>query len=657
MRRVPPPSTPAPRPGTLTPPAPLGSTSPPAIRGPKGAPPKTMAWLAQLKLPDLPVRWEPKLLSYLRFYRNHRRGRAIMRTWLRRMGRYRPLIDAELRRQKLPRALVYVAMIESGFNPRRTSRVGAAGLWQFMPRTGRGYGMKRDYWLDQRRDPQRSTVAALRYLGGLYRRFRSWDLTLAAYNAGFGTVLKAVQKYNTNDYWKLARYEAGLPWSTSLYVPKIVAAAIVGENRKAFGYASIKPDRPIAAEMVKAPRSLTLAQVARATGATVSKLRLLNPELRRGRTPPRIDYWVRVPKGKAQTFYGNLARLGALRYRPYRLKLGEDDRSVATRFGISRRTLRRINGVSNGAELRPGLLILVPARAPRAGARPSKRRRAQKNNTQEPLLVALPKGSPSKLPGRRRVFYRIVLGDTLPVIARHLGVTVAEIARWNALDIKAKLISQMVLQAFVPAKRKLGHVKLLDPRRVRVHVAGSSRFLAEHERRKGRRRVTYRVRQGDTLTRVARRFRLSVGSLMRINRFGRRTKLRKGETIIVYQARSREAKLRARGALRTQRRRTRAAKRERRRLRRKPRRRKRPARLKAAKRPRRLKAAKRARKRTGKRTSKRTRRATKPTKRHRERATRASQRRRKRRSKPTGQSRRRRAPAPSPAKASRRRAR
>ncbi len=580
--RVPPPQTPAPRAGTLAPPPPLGSSAQPDTREndaaktkTKGSLPPKMAWLAKLKMPDLPIRWEPKLLSYLRFYRTHRRGRAIMRVWLRRMGRYKVLIEAELRRQKLPQALIYVAMIESGFDPRRTSRAGASGLWQFMARTGRGYGMKRSYWVDERRDPQRATVGALRYLHALYKRFNSWELTLAAYNAGFGAVLEAVQKYNTNDYWKLARYEAGLPWSTSLYVPKILAAAIVGENRKAFGYDKVPIDPPLAAEQVKTPRSLTLAQIARVTGATVEQLRQLNPELRRGRTPPRADYWVRVPKGKAHSFYSNLARLGALRYRPYRLRLGEDDDSVAARFGVSRRTLRRINGVSTRAELRPGLLILVPARAPRnlAAARRHRGVGKKAKGKDEPLLVAVPQDSPSKLAGRRRVFYRVVLGDSLPVIARHLGVTVAELARWNALDPKAKLISRMVLQAFVPARRRLDDVKLLDARRVQVHIAGSSRFLDEHERRKGRRRLTYTVRRGDTLTRVARRFKLSVGSLMRINRFGRRTKLRKGETIIVYQAKSHEARKRARETLRAQRRRALAAKREQRRLRRQRRRR------------------------------------------------------------------------------------
>ena len=515
-------------------------------------------------MPDLPIRWEPKLLSYLRFYRSHRRGRAIMRLWLRRMGRYEALIRGELQRQKLPRALIYVAMIESGFNPQRTSRVGASGLWQFMPRTGQGYGLVRDYWTDSRRDPKQSTEAALRYLRNLYNRTHSWELTLAAYNAGFGAVLRAIQKYNTNDYWQLARYEAGLPWSTSLYVPKILAVAIVGENRAAFGFGDVKPDPPLQSELVTLPRSLTLSQIGRLIGSTEEELHALNPALRRRRTPPRRGFWLRVPRGQAQPFYARLARLGALRYRPYRLRLGEDDASVARRFGVSRRTLRRINGVTTSAELRPGVLILVPAHAPRRHL--TGRHVPKKDDA--PLLVAVPRGSPRKIAGRRRVFYRVVLGDTLLEIACHLGVKVADLTQWNALDLRAKLISRMVLQAFVPVGHALKNVKLLDPKKVRVHVAGSAPFLAEHERRRGRRRVTYRVRRGDTLTRVAHRFGLTVGSLLRINRFGRTTKLREGQRLIVYQARSHDAKRKSRDALRRHRIRSRAARRERRRPRR-----------------------------------------------------------------------------------------
>lgn len=535
-RRIPPPVVSSPRDSSDDPPVPLRTPELGTTAEARPAPPPGHAWVARLALPDLPIRWDAKLLSYLRFYRHHRQGRAIMRTWLRRMGRYRRMISAELRRQKLPRALIYVAMIESGYDPSRTSRAGAAGLWQFMPRTGRGFGLQRDYWVDERRDPQRATVAAARYLKNLYARFNSWELTLAAYNAGFGAVLHAVQKYNTNDYWQLCRYEAGLPWSTTLYTPKILAAAIVGENRAFFGFDKVVEEPARSSELAAVPRSLSLARIASAAGVELATVRALNPELRRGRTPPRKQTWVRLPVGTATRFYAGLARLGALRYRPYRVHLGDTDSAIAQRHGISTRTLRRINGVQNAAELRPGVLILVPAQSGKVAAR-----RVESDAARKPILVAVPKGAPRRLRGRRRVFYRVALGDTLEEIAQHLGVTVAELGQWNVLDTKAKLISRMILQAFVPRAQDLAQVRLLAPKDVRVVIAGSSTFLDRHEQRKGRRRLTYKVRRGDTLTRIARRFRLSVGSLMRINNFGPSKRLRSGQSIVIY-AKGRKAK-------------------------------------------------------------------------------------------------------------------
>mgnify|MGYP000048784992 CR=1 FL=1 len=150
-------------------------------------------------------------------------------SWLRKQGRYRQLIEQTLDRYNLPRFLLYVSMIESGYDPHDRSHKGAVGLWQFLPEGARIYGLRVDYWVDERQDPVRSTDAAARYLGDLKARFGSWHLTLAAFNAGYGAVLRAMQKYNTNDYWELCRHEDGLPWETLLYVPKAIATALVGD--------------------------------------------------------------------------------------------------------------------------------------------------------------------------------------------------------------------------------------------------------------------------------------------------------------------------------------------------------------------------------------------------------------------------------------------
>jgi membrane-bound lytic murein transglycosylase D len=494
-------------------------------------PPPPAPWLAKLQLPDLPVRWDPKLVRYLQFYRTSPQGRAIMGTWLKRLGRYESLITRALKKHGLPRALIHVAMIESGFNPKVTSRAGAAGIWQFMPKPGQGYGLQRDHWVDERRNPERSTDAAVRYLKDLHDRFGSWELALASYNAGYGGVTRAIQKYNTNDYWQLCRYEAGMPWETALYVPKILAAAVVGVNRSAFGYDAIKPEPELAHALVAVPASLTLAQAAQAAGVAREAIEALNPELRRGRTPPVAKAWLRVPPGSEGRFYAGLAALkGQLaRHRPYLVRLGEGLKELAKQYGITVAALRALNGMERSEELRPGVTILLPARASLPAKEP-----VSEGESEEPILVGVPADRPSALPGRLRVYYRIVPGDRLEEIAAAFGVGAAELASWNALDAGAKLVAGMVLQAFVSRRPDPAKVVLLDPKQVKIMAAGSDDFLSAWEERRGRKRLTYTVREGDTLSSLSRRFGLSTGSLMRINRLDRRATLKAGQTLIVY---------------------------------------------------------------------------------------------------------------------------
>ena len=154
------------------------------------APPPDSEWLRSLKLPDLPVRWDAQVLRYLDYFKSYPKGHAVMAGWLRRAGRYRELFEKTLSRQGLPEDLFYVAMVESGFDTGARSRVGAGGIWQFMPGAARAYGLEVSYWVDARRDPERAVDAAARYLKDLHVRFGSWYLVFAAYNAGYGSVLR-----------------------------------------------------------------------------------------------------------------------------------------------------------------------------------------------------------------------------------------------------------------------------------------------------------------------------------------------------------------------------------------------------------------------------------------------------------------------------------
>jgi membrane-bound lytic murein transglycosylase D len=488
------------------------------------APPPPAQWLKDLALPDLPVRWEPQVVRFLQYWKTDPRGRTIMASWLRKLGRYRTLFESALERQGVPRDIIFVSMIESGFEPGAVSRVGASGLWQFMPGVARAYGLEVGPWVDARRDPERSVEAAAHYLQDLYVRFGSWPLALAGYHAGYGGVLKSIVRYNTNDYWELCRHEAGLPWETTLYVPKILAAAIVAHNLQAFGYDDVTPDAPWAYDRTTVPGGTTLAAVARAAGTRTEVIESLNPELVRGRTPAdRGSVAVRLPAGAAAAFALGIdgARTGSDEVETVVLRFGESLEDVARTRGLALRELKKLNGVRELGELRPGATVVVPRRGGRGAL------------AEEDVLVAVPDRS-FTYADRERVFYRTREGDTLPEIAGVFNVAVDELVEWNNIDPEAKLHPKLVLQLYVRKDFDRAGVALLDPLKVHAVTLGTEEFLALEAARRGKTRLPYVARSGDTLAKIARRYGLQPGDLARINRISSSSELEAGQTIYVY---------------------------------------------------------------------------------------------------------------------------
>jgi membrane-bound lytic murein transglycosylase D len=493
-------------------------------------PTPNLAWLAQLTLPNLPVRWEPQVIRYLEFFKSDPKGRSIMSTWLRRMGRYRAIIERTLEDQGLPKDLIYLAMVESGFDPGATSLKSAGGVWQFIPGAARAYGLEVSHWVDARRDPERAAEAAARMLKDLYVRFGSWPLAFAAYNAGYGNVLRSIARFNTNDFWELARHEAGLPWETTLYVPKILAAAIIGHNLKAFGFGDITPDAAWEFDRVEVTSGVSFAQLARATGARPDVIEDLNPEYIAGRVPPdRPSVILRVPLGSANLFAkaSSDIRSGSDRLQPIVLRFGETFEDVAKARGCSVRELKRINGVSDTAEIRGGMTILVPNRTPAPVAdKPA-------DGDDDTILVAVP-DRPFAYQGRERVFYRTREGDTLTDIATVFEVSPDNIVEWNNIDPSAKLQPKLILQLFVREGFDRKNVVLLDPDKLRIVTLGSEEFSELETARRGKTRLFYSARAGDTLTKIAKRYGLSPGDLARVNRLSANSELSEGQRVVVY---------------------------------------------------------------------------------------------------------------------------
>lgn len=520
---------------------PLAAPPPGGISKPSQLNPE-WAWMDALVMPDLPVQWDERVIRYLLHYKTDEGGRRLLRTWLRSQGRYAAMILETLRKAHLPEDLLYVAMVESNYQVRAVSHAGAAGLWQFMPGAGRIYGLKIDRWVDERNDPVRATEAAAEYFRDLYQRFGSWPLAISAYNAGYGAMLRAIARYNSNDYWQLLRYENSLPWETQLYFPKAAALAIIGKNREVFGVADVEPLPAEAWDEITPRPSTSLGAIAKAAGCSLDALKQLNPHLKQGRTPPdREGFVVRIPKGTSGRYAAQRDRvIDPDKYKLYSVPVGERMEDVAMIFGTSVSALRRLNDIDNDAEIAGGAAIYVPivsAQAEAAGREAAKvalHSSGLDSRPGEPLIVAVPDKDADQ-PGKRRVFYRTVTGDQWDLIAAALGISEADLAAANGMAADAKLHPRMVLQAWVePSFDPKGHISLLDDSLIVLVTRGSPEHMDVLEQRTGRERVEYVAQKRETFAEIGRRYGLDARDLARINRKPSTTTVEAGETIIVY---------------------------------------------------------------------------------------------------------------------------
>ena len=248
---------------------------------------------------DLPLTVNDSVLQYLSFFTTTK-GRAVIEHGLGRAGRYNDMIRRVLRQEGVPQDLIYLAQAESAFQPAAVSRAGARGLWQFMPFRGEEYDLDRNYWVDERSDPEKATRAAARHMRDLYDMFGDWYLVMAAYNSGPMNVVKAIERTGYADFWDLQRLHA-LPKQTQNYVPIIIAMALVAKDPSLYGV-QVAPEKPARIDTIKPGHPIDLHLVADASGADIDDLRALNPELLRGVTPNDSKFELNVPAGTAEKF-------------------------------------------------------------------------------------------------------------------------------------------------------------------------------------------------------------------------------------------------------------------------------------------------------------------------------------------------------------------
>lgn len=479
---------------------------------------------ARIAMPDIPLRMTPRLARSLAMFRTDARARRLLASWVRKANRYRHRIQQTLLAEGLPASLVWVAAAESAFDPRAESSVGAMGLWQFMPDAGRSYGLRVDAWVDERRDPDRATLAAARYLRDLHARFGTWELAFAAYNMGYNGLLRAIRKYNTNDFEALASIEAGLPLETMHYVPRILSFAIASQNPSVFELENLQPDPVVAWDDVEVAASLTLAEIARGAGVAESELRALNPALLRARTPPAeasAPFVLHVPRSAGAAVRQALAQMGSPEQRPYAVRQGESLDEIAARWGMRPAAILALSGLGATATVRPGVTLMVPAREPTAAtldARP---------------VVAVEEGAAPGPAGGTRVFVRVAHAEDVAVMARALRVTPALLAQWNHLDPAARLQPAMWLQAWVSGDPS-GAVRVWREDELDLVHRGSDAFHDRAVAETGQVRLRVTVREGDTMASLAQRFHVTVGRIARINHLERDAALTPGSSLVIY---------------------------------------------------------------------------------------------------------------------------
>jgi membrane-bound lytic murein transglycosylase D len=454
-------------------------------------------------------------------------GRSTFERWLKRSGRYMDLFRAVLQREGLPPDLVNLVFVESGFNLNARSVSAAVGPWQFLKSTGKFFGLTVDQWVDERKDPEKATVAAARYLKHLYGIFGDWPLALASYNAGEGTVLRAIKAQGTTNYWDLK-----LPRQTEDYVPQFMAALTIARDPARYGFDSVELDDPMAFDEVALKGPVDLRAVARLADCSYEELKTLNPAVLR--TAARGSGGIamlRVPPGKGETLMQRLQsgeRLPTLNLTlKHTVRKRETLQSIARQYSVNAQDLARINGIGKRRPLRRGMLLTVPA-SMHAPA-PEVIDPATDPRASTAYVPPRDHGRPATLEGYSTTEGRTAIvvekGETLSSIAERYGVSTQDLMRWNRLKssrvrhgmrLKIRTPEAIAADSARNDSTQIAGLKAPKPRASKSHAAASG----SHRLSPSRSRVSHTVRNGETLSGIARQHGISVADLRRANGLG-----------------------------------------------------------------------------------------------------------------------------------------
>ena len=390
---------------------------------------------------DLPLVMNDQVASFVNYF-SAGKGRGAMEHGLVRAGRFHDMISRVLREEGVPQDLIYLAQAESGFHPLALSRAGARGMWQFMAGRASGYGLQRNWWVDERQDPEKATRAAARHLKDLYNQFGDWYLAMAAYNSGPGTVQRAVERTGYADFWELYRRNV-LPGETRNYVPIILAVTIVAKNPAQYGLDRISPETPPAVDVVKVNYAVDLRLVAECIDTSVATLQDLNPSLLRMTTPKDADYELTLPAGTGERFQATIAAIPLemrTQWRYHKVQPGETLSQVAQRYHTSTRSIAQVNNIEEDAVLQKDAKLIIPVTAVR--------RAAGEGDT-----VTY---------SRHPVMHTARKGETALSVADDYAVPVEMVRKWNHLHGNQLRVGQ-TLRIYKPAGKQSARAAANSP--------------------------------------------------------------------------------------------------------------------------------------------------------------------------------------------------
>lgn len=498
---------------------------------------------------DFPLEVNKYVEQYIEYFTG--RGRKTMQAWLERSGKYFPMMARIFNEEKVPQQLIFLSMPESGLNPKARSWARAVGLWQFIKATGKTYDLKSNFYIDERRDPEKATRAAAKYLRDMYISLDDWYAAIAGYNCGEGRIARSMRKAGSRNYWKYRRF---LPKETRSYVPQYIAVTLIGSNPEHYGFTNIRYQRAIDTETYKIDEPIDLNILAKCAGIELSLIKGLNPELIQHHTPPHYDggYPIKIPAVTYSHFVKNLKSVpndAKLQYVVHTVKTGETLSGIAYKYKVKQSQLARVNNISISSRIHPKQKLKIPIsnfkstdfivntdeipavdeltyyeeNAPyhlqiTTDSDVDKYKKLYEHSLNDSIEVIIPAD-------KELVHYTVKRGDNLVNIADIFNIRVSELRNWNNIPYTSSIYVGQKLNIYVKSDKKTYYAsmdKLNRSQKLSV-IYGNS----------GEEWIKHKVKNGQTLSHIALKYGVSVKNIKKWNNL-RTSRIHAGEKLHIY---------------------------------------------------------------------------------------------------------------------------